>query len=166
MSDGLKFYAVRQFRSGAVLGSRAMTADEAAREVTSWREHIGLAAVVPDMPEVRRAVRANDSEKLWQFLLDHEPKVWVSTTSHRARYKLGLLARDEHLGGLTPYGVWPADGGWPHGDYYQMPARLADRLARIKSARVLRGAPKGRLFKRWNLEDTGGPQHGNWPVPA
>jgi hypothetical protein len=166
MSDGLKFYAVRQYRSGAVLGSRAMTADEAEREVASWREHVGLAAVVPDMPEVRRAVRANDSAKLWQFLLDHEPKVWVSTTSHRSRDKLATLAERERLGELAAYGTWPADGGWPRGDYYQVPARLAGQLAGVKGLRVLRGAPKGRLFKRWDGAGTGGPQRGNWPVPA
>lgn len=166
MTTGLKFYAVRRFTSGAVLGSRAMTEAEATAEVASWCEHIGPAARVPDMPEVRRAVRADDQAALWRFLLDFEPRVWVSCGSHRARGKLDRLAEAERLGTLVSWGTWPKSGGWPRGEYYQMPARLRGQLERIKGVRILAGEPAGKLFKRWTMHEDGSPLPGNWPVPA
>jgi len=87
--------------------------------------------------------------------------VWVSTTSHRSRDRLRRLAGDPG----PEYGIWPTSG-WPHGAYYQVPARLAPQVARIPGARVLRGEPGGgRLFKRMTSAEMGGPQTGNWPVP-
>ena len=111
----LKFYAVRQYSSGKVLGSRLMTEDEAVREVSSWREHIGLAAVVPDSPQTRTAVRANDSAALWLLLLAHEPKVWVRVNeSHKARLRL-----QEAVPGR------PTGSGARHGpDRRRVPARV------------------------------------------
>lgn len=159
------WYAVRQFRSGAVLGSRPMTEDEASREVRAWCESIGPAAKVPMTKESSAAVRAEDSGALWALLLEHEPRVWVSCGSHRARGKLDRLAEQYKLGSLVSWGVWPKSGGWPRGEYYQMPARLCDELARIKGVRVLQGEPAGKLFKRWTMTEEGSPVR-SWPVSA
>jgi hypothetical protein len=65
---GGRFYAVRRFASGKVLGSRTMTRADADREVSAWREHIGPALTVPATDDVRRAVRANDQAVLAPLL--------------------------------------------------------------------------------------------------
>jgi len=80
-----------------------------------------------------------------------EPAVWVSTTSHRSRDRLRRVVRDPG----REYGIWP-EHGWPHGCYYQIPARLAEQAARIPGVRVLRGEPSGgRLFQRWTAAEMG-----------
>jgi hypothetical protein len=164
-----RFYAVRQFRSGAVRGSRLMSEEDAAREVAAWREQIGPAAMVPDSPQARQAVRRDDSPALFRLLLEHEPKVWVSTTSHRSRERLHVVMRLGDGGELVEYGSWGGrSGSLPAiatGAYYQVPARLAEQVRAVKGVRVLAREP-ARLFKRWTSQDTGGPERGNWPVPA
>lgn len=70
--------------------------------------------------------------------------VWVSVKSHRAR--AALRAAVPGLG--QQWGTWPSSGGWPKGEFYQVPARLSDRLAGIKGLAILKGAPRGNLFKR------------------
>ena len=67
-----KFYAVRQFASGRVLGSRIMTGTEAEREVTMWRQEIGPAVMVPDSPAIRRMVHRDDSGSLAEVLASHD----------------------------------------------------------------------------------------------
>lgn len=76
-----------------------------------------------------------------------QPKVWVSTTSHRSRQKLARLIPD-----LGPeYGVWAVPG--PRGAYYEVPASFVPALERIKGLTVLKGAPSGgHLFKRWGQD--------------
>lgn len=158
-----RYYAVRQFTSGTVTGSRAYTMRaDAEREVTAWREHIGRAAVVPESRETYQAVRTEDQAALLALLAEHEPKVWVSTTSHRSRDRLEQAFRIAGEDGLGPsYGVWADDG--PRGSYYEVPERLAEVIGAIKGVRVLRGEPSGgRLFKRWGQEEMGGPVRGHW----
>ena len=60
-----KFYAVRQART-LVIGSRMMTRDEAAREVTAWRAEIGPACTVPVTEQSTRAVNSGDQQALMQ----------------------------------------------------------------------------------------------------
>ena len=165
MTAGPRFYAVRKFRSGAVLGSRLMTEGEAADEVRAWREHIGPAAKVQSTPESRRAVKQDDQAALWRMLLENEPQVWVSTSSHRSCAKLMRLAEMEKLGHLAEHGSWgkPGSGVIATGSYFRIPARLAEQAGAITGVRVLAKEPP-RLFKRWELDD--GPKRGNWPVPA
>jgi hypothetical protein len=167
MSQEARWYAVRQFRSGAVRGSRLMSEEDAAREVAAWREQIGPAAMVPDSPQARQAVRRDDSPALFALLLEHEPRVWVSTTSHRSRDRLRVAMRLGDGGELHEYGAWSRPGARriASGAYYQVPARLAAEVASIKGVRVL-VKPPARLFKCWTAEDTGGPELGSWPVPA
>jgi hypothetical protein len=167
MSQGPRWYAVRMNSRGVTLGSRLMSEEDAAREVAVWREHIGPAALVPDTPQARQAVRRDDSPALFRLLLEHEPKVWVSTTSHRSRDRLRVAMRLGDGGELHEYGAWsrPGAGRIASGAYYHVPARLAAEVARIKGARVL-AKPPARLFKCWTDAEMGGPERGNWPVPA
>lgn len=65
---GGRFYAVRRLASGKVLGSRAMTREEADRECSAWREHSGPAVTVPATEGMRRAVRAEDQTTLAPLL--------------------------------------------------------------------------------------------------
>jgi hypothetical protein len=69
--------------------------------------------------------------------------VWVSASSHRSRARLRQVT-----GGTPEYGIWP-DSEWPRGSYFEVPARHAETLRKVKGLRVLRGEPSGgRLFKR------------------
>lgn len=68
MNDTQRFYAVRRFASGKVLGSRTMTRAEADREVSAWREGIGPALAVPATDDMRRAVRTEDQAVLAPLL--------------------------------------------------------------------------------------------------
>lgn len=82
--------------------------------------------------------------------------VWASASSHRSRHRLAQAVPD-----LGPeHGVWP-EGGWPRGSYYQIPAKYAAVVGRIKGLRVLRGEPSGgRIFKRWTSAELGTPERG------
>jgi hypothetical protein len=60
---GGKFYAVRQGRT-RIIGSRLMSLAEASREVAMWTADVGPAAVVPDSPAMRTAVRRYDQAVL------------------------------------------------------------------------------------------------------
>lgn len=156
----MSYYAIRRFTSGKVLGSpRYELQEDAEREASTWREHIGPAAVVEVSVPVAHAVRTEDQETLAALLAEHEPKVWVSTTSHRSRDRLERVTGGQQG---PEYGSWK---GRPHGSYYHVPARLAEDVARITGVTVLRKPPP-ELFKRWTAEDTGGPVRGHWPVPA
>jgi hypothetical protein len=74
------------------------------------------------------------------------PVIWVSTSSHRSRERLGYATR-EHQG--PEFGIWPARG-MPRGAYYCVPRRYAEAIERIPGARILRGRPSGgRVFRRW-----------------
>lgn len=64
----MSYYAVRQART-KVVGSRAMTRDEAEREVSLWRQEIGAACVMPYTAELRRAVAAGDQAVLSRVLV-------------------------------------------------------------------------------------------------
>jgi hypothetical protein len=158
MSHAPRWYAVRMNSRGVTLGSRLMREQDAAREVAAWREQIGPAAMVPDSPQARQAVRRDDSPALFRLLLEHEPKVWVSTTSHRSRERLHAVMRLGDGGELVEHGAWsrPGAGRIASGAYYQVPARLAAEVAAVKGARVLAREP-ARLFKRWTAADMGMP---------
>jgi hypothetical protein len=87
--------------------------------------------------------------------MSEQETVWVSTTSHRSRDRLRRL-----VGDLGPsYGVWP-EHGWPHGSYYEVPARHATAAGHIPGARVLRRKPGGgrELFRYLTSADLGSPQ--------
>lgn len=72
-----------------------------------------------------------------------EGHVWVEVTSHRARQRLARV-----LDGLgRSYGVWPASGGWPTGEYYPVPADRAASLS-IPGVKVRKRAPRGDMFRR------------------
>lgn len=74
-------------------------------------------------------------------------EVWVSVLSHRARNTLkGIYGGD-----LPPsYGVWPK-GQWPQGEYYRLPASVADSCAAVRGLVVLKREPRGGdLFRRWS----------------
>lgn len=71
-----------------------------------------------------------------------EGHVWVEVTSHRARQRLAQVAP---LG--RSYGVWPASGGWPTGEYYTLPADQAAALS-IPGVKVRKSAPRGDMFRR------------------
>ena len=80
-----------------------------------------------------------------------DARVWVSTTSRRSRSRLRMALCAAGENGPGPeYGSWP-EGGTPRGSYFEVPARHAEAIGRIKGARVLRSAPKD-LFKRWGQE--------------
>jgi hypothetical protein len=153
-SDG-KFYAVRQFRGGKVLGSRIMTEAEAQREVAAWRLAVGRAAVVADAADVREAVHSDDQTVLSKLLNDNEPHVWISTTSHRSRDRLRQVFRSaaDEYGPGPEFGSWPK-GGTPRGCYYLVNARHLPAIERIAGIRVLQAEPRD-LFKRWGQDETG-----------
>jgi hypothetical protein len=65
------FYAIRQART-RVIGSELMTAAEADREVTCWRDHIGPARAVPATKAMRHAVRYYDQDILVPVLAGGE----------------------------------------------------------------------------------------------
>jgi hypothetical protein len=73
--------------------------------------------------------------------------VWVSVSSHRARHTLTRIA-----GKIQAFGIWEK-GGRPHGDYYCVPGRHAEALARVKGITILQGRPnRGRdLFRRMSF---------------
>lgn len=100
-----QFYAVRQARSGKVIGSRIMTRAEAEREVAVWREHIGRAGAVPVTRDTAQAVRLDNQDILPGLLEEAEGYVWVSVTSHRARHRLYAVA-----GESAEFGILPARG--------------------------------------------------------
>jgi hypothetical protein len=82
--------------------------------------------------------------------------VWVSTTSHRSRFRLRRLVGDPG----PEYGVWP-EGKQPYGAYYEVPAVHSASISRIPGARVLRARPAGgRVFKRWGVAELGTPVRG------
>jgi hypothetical protein len=156
------FYAVRMASSGKLIGSRVMTEAEAEREVSCWRENIGRAGVVPADAESTSAVRKYDQDALAALLAVAEGTVWVSTTSHRSRDRLRFVTGDPG----REFGIWP-EKGTPHGAYYEVPARFADLLRKVKGLRVLGGEPSGgRLFRRLTHVEMGGPEPGNWQVPS
>jgi hypothetical protein len=68
MTSTARFYAVRRFASGRVLGSRTMTRAEADRECSAWREGIGPAITVPATDDMRCAVRTADQATLAALL--------------------------------------------------------------------------------------------------
>jgi hypothetical protein len=86
MSSEDRFYAVRRFASGKVLGSRTMTRAEADREVSAWRESIGPALAVPATGDMRHAVRTEDQSVLVPLL--GQFGFYVSVEDHGRR---GLL---------------------------------------------------------------------------
>lgn len=57
------FYAIRQART-RVIGSRAMTREQADREVAAWAAEIGPARVLPVTPDLAAAVRTYDQAVL------------------------------------------------------------------------------------------------------
>lgn len=72
-----------------------------------------------------------------------EGHVWVEVTSHRGRQALARVV--PALG--RSFGVWPASGGWPTGEYYAIPADVASGLS-IKGVKVRKVAPRGKIFQR------------------
>jgi hypothetical protein len=161
-----KCYAVRQFRSGKIVGSRLMTEAEATREVATWRAEIGRAGVVAADLRASTAVRKEDQAELARLLDEAEPHVWIATTSHRSRERLAMAYRlaGDPFGPGQEHFSWP-HGGRPHGAYYLVNTRHLDAIRRIKGIRVLQAEPSA-LHKCWTSEGLGGPVRGQWQVSA
>ena len=74
-----------------------------------------------------------------------ELTVWVSCHSHRARGKLLRVIGE----GAPSYGIWPEDG-WPRGEFYTVTPAQAEEVTGVKGLRVMKSAPKGKIFQRWS----------------